>query len=150
MIIWWSKHVGVILSVLVCDIWINVLLQTGALLGPLYIISNNSLVRQREPTGHRTRVFFDWSLAISKRIREFSLITGGFHEDINLGSGSAVMLLQEICLKPKCGAVGLSKAFKWTSRSKEWFCGCSLAGIAGSNLARVMIICMWWMLCVFK
>jgi hypothetical protein len=37
-IIWWSKHVGVILSVLVCDIWINVLLQTSALVGPLYII----------------------------------------------------------------------------------------------------------------
>jgi hypothetical protein len=35
---WWSKHVGVILSVLVCDIWINVLLQTSALVGPLYIV----------------------------------------------------------------------------------------------------------------
>jgi hypothetical protein len=34
MIIWWSKHVGVILNVLVCDIWINVLLQTSALVGP--------------------------------------------------------------------------------------------------------------------
>jgi hypothetical protein len=33
MIIWWSKHVGVILSVLMCDIWINVLLQTSALVG---------------------------------------------------------------------------------------------------------------------
>jgi hypothetical protein len=37
IIIWWSKH-GVILSVLVCDILINVLLQTSALVGPLYII----------------------------------------------------------------------------------------------------------------
>jgi hypothetical protein len=37
MIIWWLKHVGVILSVLMCDIWINVLLQTSALVGPLYI-----------------------------------------------------------------------------------------------------------------
>jgi hypothetical protein len=37
MIIWWSKHVGMILNVLVCDIWINVLLQTSALVGPLYI-----------------------------------------------------------------------------------------------------------------
>jgi hypothetical protein len=36
MIIWWSKHVGVTLSVLVCDIWINVLLQTSALVGPLH------------------------------------------------------------------------------------------------------------------
>jgi hypothetical protein len=36
MIIWWLKHVGVILSVLVCEIWINVLLQTSALVGPLY------------------------------------------------------------------------------------------------------------------
>jgi hypothetical protein len=36
-ITWWSKHVGVILSILVCDIWINVLLQTSALVGPLYI-----------------------------------------------------------------------------------------------------------------
>jgi hypothetical protein len=40
MIIWWSKHVGVILNVLVCDIWINVLLQTSALVGPLYIEQN--------------------------------------------------------------------------------------------------------------
>jgi hypothetical protein len=37
MIIWWSKDAGVILSVLVCDIWINVLLQRSALVGPLYI-----------------------------------------------------------------------------------------------------------------
>jgi hypothetical protein len=36
MIIWWSKD-GVILSVLVCDIWINVSLQASALVGPLYI-----------------------------------------------------------------------------------------------------------------
>jgi hypothetical protein len=38
MIIWWSKHVGVILSVLMCDIWINVLLQTRALVGLLHIV----------------------------------------------------------------------------------------------------------------
>jgi hypothetical protein len=36
MIIWWSKHVGMILNVLVCEIWINVLIQTSALVGPLY------------------------------------------------------------------------------------------------------------------
>jgi hypothetical protein len=42
MIIWWSKHVGVILSVLVCDVWINVLLQTSALVGPLYIVNWNA------------------------------------------------------------------------------------------------------------
>jgi hypothetical protein len=41
MIIWWSKHVGVILSVLVCDIWISVSLQTSALVGPLYIVASN-------------------------------------------------------------------------------------------------------------
>jgi hypothetical protein len=39
MISWWSKHVGVILSVLMCDIWINVLLHTSALVGPLHIIT---------------------------------------------------------------------------------------------------------------
>jgi hypothetical protein len=37
MISWWSKYVGVILCVLVCDIWINVLLQTSALVGLLHI-----------------------------------------------------------------------------------------------------------------
>jgi hypothetical protein len=42
MIIRWSKHVGVILSVLVCDILINVLLQTGALVGPLYVVKWNA------------------------------------------------------------------------------------------------------------
>jgi hypothetical protein len=42
MIIWWSKHVGVILSVLVCDIWINVFSQTDALVGPLYIVNWNA------------------------------------------------------------------------------------------------------------
>jgi hypothetical protein len=42
MIIWWSKHVGVIISVLMCDIWINVLLQTSALVGPLYIVNWNA------------------------------------------------------------------------------------------------------------
>jgi hypothetical protein len=42
MIIWWSKHVGVILSVLMCDIWINVLLHTSALVGPLHIVNWNA------------------------------------------------------------------------------------------------------------
>jgi hypothetical protein len=32
----------VILSVLMCDIWINVLLQTSALVGPLYIVNWNA------------------------------------------------------------------------------------------------------------
>jgi hypothetical protein len=41
IIIWRSKHVGVILNVLVCDIWINVLLQASALVGPLYIVISN-------------------------------------------------------------------------------------------------------------
>jgi hypothetical protein len=41
MISWWSKHVGAILSVLMCDIWINVLLQTIALVGPKHIVNWN-------------------------------------------------------------------------------------------------------------
>jgi hypothetical protein len=47
---WWSaddrKYVGVILSVLMCDIWINVLLQTSALVGPLYIMATGCLREQ--------------------------------------------------------------------------------------------------------
>jgi hypothetical protein len=39
MISWWPKHVGVILSVLMCDIWINVLLQRSALVRPLDIVN---------------------------------------------------------------------------------------------------------------
>jgi hypothetical protein len=42
---WWSKHVGVILSVLnvlMCDIWINVLLHTSAFVGPLHIVNWNA------------------------------------------------------------------------------------------------------------
>jgi hypothetical protein len=42
MISWWSKYVRVILSVLMCDIWINVLLQTSALVGPLHIVNWNA------------------------------------------------------------------------------------------------------------
>jgi hypothetical protein len=42
MISWWSKHVGMILSVLMFDIWINVLLQTSALIGPLHIVNWNA------------------------------------------------------------------------------------------------------------
>jgi hypothetical protein len=42
MISWWSKHVGVILSVLMCDVWINVLLQTSALVGPLHVMNWNA------------------------------------------------------------------------------------------------------------
>jgi hypothetical protein len=41
MISWWSKHVGMILIVLMCDAWINVLLQTNALIGPLQIFPQN-------------------------------------------------------------------------------------------------------------
>jgi hypothetical protein len=39
MISWWSKHLEVILSVLMYDNWINVLLQTSALVGPLHVVS---------------------------------------------------------------------------------------------------------------
>jgi hypothetical protein len=42
MISCWSKHVGVVLGVIVCDIWINVLLYTSALVGPLYIVNWNA------------------------------------------------------------------------------------------------------------
>jgi hypothetical protein len=42
IISWWSKHVGVILSVLMCDVWINVLLQTSALVGSLHIVNWNA------------------------------------------------------------------------------------------------------------
>jgi hypothetical protein len=42
IISWLSKHVGVILSVLMCDIWINVLLQTSALVGPKHIVNWNA------------------------------------------------------------------------------------------------------------
>jgi hypothetical protein len=42
MISWWSKHIGVILNVLMCDIWINVLLYTSALVGPLNIVNWNA------------------------------------------------------------------------------------------------------------
>jgi hypothetical protein len=55
MIIWWSKHVGVILSVLVCGIWINVLLQTSALVGPLYIVNWNARWNSEK---HIVRLFF--------------------------------------------------------------------------------------------
>jgi hypothetical protein len=57
MIIWWSKHVGVILSVLVCDIWINVVLQTGALVGPLYIVNWNA----RWNSETTNRIWFFWT-----------------------------------------------------------------------------------------
>jgi hypothetical protein len=46
---WWSKHVGVILSVLMCDIWINVVLKTSALVGPLYIIIHTVCLRPLWP-----------------------------------------------------------------------------------------------------
>jgi len=49
-----------------------------------------------------------------------------------------MMLLQEVCLKRKYGAVRWSKAAPLTSVSKERFCGRSLAGIAGSNSAGGM------------
>jgi len=36
------------------------------------------------------------------------------------------------------------------ARSKQWVCGCSLAGIAGSNSAGGMGICLLWVLCVVR
>jgi hypothetical protein len=41
MISWWSKHVGVLSSVLTCDI-LNVLLYTSAFVGPLYLVNWNA------------------------------------------------------------------------------------------------------------
>jgi hypothetical protein len=43
MISWWSKHVGMILSVLMCDIWINILLQTSALVGQLHVVKSTTV-----------------------------------------------------------------------------------------------------------
>jgi hypothetical protein len=39
MISWWSKHVGVVLSVLIYDIWINVLFKKSALVGKLHKVA---------------------------------------------------------------------------------------------------------------
>ena len=36
------------------------------------------------------------------------------------------------------------------ARSKAWICGCSLAGIVGSNAARGMDLCLLWALCVVR
>jgi hypothetical protein len=36
------------------------------------------------------------------------------------------------------------------ARSKAWVCGRSLAGIAGSNTAGVMDVCLLWVLCVVR
>jgi hypothetical protein len=44
MISWWSKHVGMVLSILVCDIWINVLLYTSALVGPLHTVKCHAAI----------------------------------------------------------------------------------------------------------
>ena len=37
---------------------------------------------------------------------------------------------------------------KVATRSTAWFCGRSLSGIAGSNPAVCMIVCLLWVLCV--
>jgi len=73
------------------------------------------LLRQREQTEQQTRVFFDRRLAIiSKRIREFLLITGEFYEEMSLEIWSVMMLLQEICVKRKYEAVRWRKAVPLT------------------------------------
>jgi hypothetical protein len=51
MISWWSKHIGVILSVLICDIWTTVLLHTSALVGPLHIVNWNARWNSEIQTG---------------------------------------------------------------------------------------------------
>jgi hypothetical protein len=55
MISWWSKYVGVILSVLMCEIRINVLLQTSALVGPLHIMNWNA--RRNSEKFHENNLF---------------------------------------------------------------------------------------------
>jgi hypothetical protein len=37
-----------------------------------------------------------------------------------------------------------------TARSKAWICDRSLAGIAGSNAAEGMDVCLLWVLCVVR
>jgi hypothetical protein len=44
MISWWSKYVGVVLSVLMYDIRINVLLFISELVGPLHNVDYNVLI----------------------------------------------------------------------------------------------------------
>ena len=42
-----------------------------------------------------------------------------------------------------CGCLG-------AARSKAWVCGRSISGIAGSNSAGDMYICLLWVLCVVR
>ena len=43
-----------------------------------------------------------------------------------------------------------ASADRVAARSKAWVCGHSLAGIAGSNSAGGMDVCLWWLLCVVR
>ena len=38
----------------------------------------------------------------------------------------------------------------FAASSKTWVCGRSLAGVAGSNTAGYMTVCLLWLLCVFS
>jgi hypothetical protein len=60
MISWWSKHVGVVLSIWMCDISINVLLYISALVGPLHIVNwnarlNSEILESRVYPKHRNK-----------------------------------------------------------------------------------------------
>jgi len=37
-----------------------------------------------------------------------------------------------------------------TARSKVWVCGRSHAGVAGSNPATCMVVCLYWELCAVR
>jgi hypothetical protein len=75
MISWWSKHVGVILSVLMCDIWISVSLHTSSLVGPLHIVNLNA--RWNSEIGYSWNLIFGY---FSKICREISILDKIWHE----------------------------------------------------------------------
>jgi hypothetical protein len=96
MISWWSKHVGVILSVLMCDIWINVLLHTSALVGQLYIVNWNARWNSEIP-----RIFWGlnaapWELPVTLFCVTILLFTSPRHAPFK---GKTSIPYRHICLR---------------------------------------------------
>jgi hypothetical protein len=72
MISWWSKHVGVILSVLMCDICINVLLQNKCISWTIIYSELKCTVKQWNKFENVLKYYFTCSLL---KINKFELLS---------------------------------------------------------------------------
>ena len=79
-----------------------------------------------------------------------SVVSGSLNLLIKMSSGCIVNNYSVTRLVKRIPWYGVFLSFPVAARSKAWVCGCSLAGIAGSNPAGTVHVCLLQVLCFVR